>query len=91
MIKKISQCRICKNTQLTPILDLGTQMLTGVFPTEKNTQTVTSGPLRLVKCCGEKACGLVQLEHCRIKLLFIRLSIGMLMSRLSRNKLKYAW
>ena len=45
MIKKISQCRICKNTQLTPILDLGTQMLTGVFPTEKNTQTVTSGPL----------------------------------------------
>ena len=63
MIKKISQCRICKNTQLTPILDLGTQMLTGVFPTEKNTQTVTSGPLRLVKCCGEKACGLVQLEH----------------------------
>ena len=63
MIKKISQCRICKNNQLTPILDLGTQMLTGVFPTEKNTQSVTSGPLRLVKCSGEKACGLVQLEH----------------------------
>jgi NDP-4-keto-2,6-dideoxyhexose 3-C-methyltransferase len=63
MTTKINQCRICKNTHLLPILDLGNQMLTGVFPREKNTQLVTTGPLRLVKCDGVGACGLVQLEH----------------------------
>jgi len=63
MTTKIEHCRICKNTHLTPILDLGNQMLTGVFPKEKNTQSVTTGPLRLVKCTGDDSCGLVQLEH----------------------------
>ena len=58
----ISRCRICNNTELVPILDLGEQMLTGVFPHSENAQ-VTSGPLRLVKCMGTDACGLVQLAH----------------------------
>lgn len=45
------------------MLDLGEQMLTGVFPREKNTQ-VTSGPLILVKCFGgRQVCGLLQLAH----------------------------
>lgn len=63
MYKRISKCRICGNTQLETVLDLGEQMLTGVFPREKNAQ-VTTGPLRLVKCTGDdQVCGLLQMEH----------------------------
>lgn len=63
MYDKIKKCRICNNTNLIPVLDLGTQMLTGVFPKSKD-ETISKGPLRLVKCYGEKnCCGLLQLEH----------------------------
>ncbi len=62
MYKKTEKCRICGNTHLECVLDLGEQMLTGVFPREKNAN-VTTGPLRLVKCVGDNACGLLQLEH----------------------------
>jgi NDP-4-keto-2,6-dideoxyhexose 3-C-methyltransferase len=62
MYNSVTQCRICGNTHLEPVLDLGEQMLTGVFPKTVDAQ-VTSGPLRLVKCTGEDACGLVQLAH----------------------------
>lgn len=63
MYKKIERCRICGNSHLERVLDLGEQMLTGVFPREKETQ-VTRGPLHLVKCVGEgDVCGLLQLEH----------------------------
>lgn len=45
------------------MLDLGEQMLTGVFPRDKDAK-ITTGPLRLVKCAGNNdACGLLQLEH----------------------------
>jgi NDP-4-keto-2,6-dideoxyhexose 3-C-methyltransferase len=61
--KKVEKCRICGNTNLQCVLDLGEQMLTGVFPRAKNVK-VTTGPLRLVKCLGDhKVCGLLQLEH----------------------------
>lgn len=60
---KNEACRICGNKHLEPILDLGEQMLTGVFPPSKDFIAVTMGPLRLVKCMGEDVCGLVQLEH----------------------------
>jgi hypothetical protein len=63
MYKKIEKCSICGNTHLECVLDLGEQMLTGVFPREKGAK-VTKGPLRLVKCMGgEATCGLLQLEH----------------------------
>jgi len=62
MYKSIDQCRICGNRHLVEILDLGVQALTGVFP-QTRTQSVTSGPLRLVKCMGDDACGLLQLQH----------------------------
>jgi NDP-4-keto-2,6-dideoxyhexose 3-C-methyltransferase len=62
MYRKVERCRICGNTNLVRILDLGEQMLTGVFPRDKG-QQVTTGPLRLVKCMGEDSCGLVQMEH----------------------------
>lgn len=63
MYKKIEACRICGNTHLVLVLDLGKQMLTGVFPKNKDAN-ITVGPLRLVKCTGgSDACGLLQLEH----------------------------
>lgn len=63
MYKRIEKCRICGNTKLERVLDLGEQMLTGVFPREREAE-VTTGPLRLVKCTGlGDVCGLLQLEH----------------------------
>jgi C-methyltransferase./Hypothetical methyltransferase. len=62
MTQAIGRCRICGNTHLEQVLDLGEQMLTGVFPRSRDTQ-VTTGPLRLVKCTGDDACGLLQLAH----------------------------
>mgnify|MGYP000984651994 FL=1 len=63
MITQIKKCRICSNSDLVPVVDLGEQYLTGVFPLQK-TETLSKGPLRLVKCHGgENVCGLLQLEH----------------------------
>lgn len=61
--RTIDSCRICGNTELLPILHLGEQSLTGVFP-RMPSQKLTRGPLELVKCHGSnKVCGLVQLRH----------------------------
>jgi hypothetical protein len=63
MYKQINKCRICGNSNLESVLDLGEQMLTGVFPRQKGAD-VTTGPLRLVKCMGgNQVCGLLQLGH----------------------------
>jgi len=62
MYSRTNKCRICGNSNLVGVLDLGTQMLTGIFPRTKGSN-VTSGPLRLVKCTGRDTCGLLQLEH----------------------------
>ena len=63
-LEPISLCRICGNQELVPILDLGNQSLTGIFPKERESD-VQTGPLILVKCFGEGPgiCGLVQLQH----------------------------
>lgn len=65
MYKDIKKCRVCGNDDLVPIIDLGEQYLTGVFPRSKN-QNITKGPLELVKCkedSSRKSCGLVQLRQ----------------------------
>jgi NDP-4-keto-2,6-dideoxyhexose 3-C-methyltransferase len=64
MFKKIKRCRICGNDELAPVIDLGEQVLTGVFPKKKD-QKITAGPLELVKCKekGGAHCGLLQLGH----------------------------
>jgi NDP-4-keto-2,6-dideoxyhexose 3-C-methyltransferase len=64
MPSPIIKCRICGNTNLVKVLDLGEQALTGVFPKNKN-QAVTKGPLQLLKCHSEidNVCGLLQLAH----------------------------
>jgi C-methyltransferase C-terminal domain/Putative zinc binding domain/Methyltransferase domain len=58
MHTRIFKCRICGGDTLEPILDLGVQALTGVFPREDT--KVASGPLQLLKCA---TCDLVQLAH----------------------------
>ena len=65
MYTEIKKCRICGNTDLVSILNLGNQYLTGVFP-KSQTEHITSGPLELAKCRDDhnaSACGLVQLKH----------------------------
>jgi cyclopropane fatty-acyl-phospholipid synthase-like methyltransferase len=62
MLRKINTCRICGNSELAPILNLGEQFLTGVFPKDPS-QTISRGPLELVKCHGPEHCGLLQLSH----------------------------
>lgn len=63
MYSAINKCRICGNEDLIKVLDLGSQALTGVFPAYKD-QTITRGPLQLVKCSELKdTCGLLQLAH----------------------------
>jgi NDP-4-keto-2,6-dideoxyhexose 3-C-methyltransferase len=64
MYTAISKCRICDNSSLTPVIDLGVQMLTGVFPKRRD-EAITAGPLHLVKChsADDRACGLLQLLH----------------------------
>lgn len=63
--REIRKCRICGNSNLVNVLDLGHQYLTGVFPASENAE-LGSGPLQLVKCFGtdpRKFCGLVQLRY----------------------------
>lgn len=62
MFKTISNCRICGNDQLTTVMALGEQALTGVFPKSRS-ENVTSGPIDLVKCSAADGCGLVQLKQ----------------------------
>jgi len=65
MFTEIDRCRICGNCELAPIINLGSQYLTGVFPRSKD-EEIGQGPLELVKCHGgdlDKTCGLVQLKH----------------------------
>lgn len=61
MYKKITCCRVCGNSKLLPIINLGEQCLTGVFPLRDEIENLESGPLELVKCVD--GCGLVQLRH----------------------------
>ena len=60
--RRVEQCRICGSKELLPVLDLGEQFLTG-FSRALGTTSITAGPLQLIKCCGESACGLLQLAH----------------------------
>jgi hypothetical protein len=57
--KELSRCRVSGSTHLVPVLDLGEQALTGVFPKSAR-EPLTTGPLRLVWCPDS---GLLQLAH----------------------------
>jgi hypothetical protein len=65
MYGTINRCRICGNSNLVPLLHLGEQALTGVFPSKPDTR-FSGGPLELVRCTAAgqaEHCGLVQLRH----------------------------
>ena len=55
----ISKCRSCESKKLKSCLNLGKQVLTGVFPKKKK-QKINSGTLKLVYC---ENCGLLQLSE----------------------------
>ena len=59
MYSQISACRVCASKDLTGVLSLGEQYLTGVFP-RSPAEPITKGPLDLVWCGG---CGLLQLRE----------------------------
>lgn len=56
---EIERCRVGGTDQLIPVLNLGQQVLTGVFPKTAD-EEVTRGPLELVWCPES---GLLQLRH----------------------------
>jgi SAM-dependent methyltransferase len=61
-------CRLCGSRSLTPIVDLGEQLLASTFASETNRDRIPTRkvPLELVRCnpeLDEAACGLVQLRH----------------------------
>lgn len=64
MFTEISQCRVCGNSRLETVLQLGDQVLTGVFPNRPDASLI-KGPLDLVRCVpeGDATCGLLQLGH----------------------------
>jgi NDP-4-keto-2,6-dideoxyhexose 3-C-methyltransferase len=62
MVKTITKCRICGEKQLTSLMLLENQALTGVFPKTRS-EKVTIGSVELVKCVSSSGCGLVQLRQ----------------------------
>lgn len=58
-MQKIYKCRVCGGANLTSVLDLGTQSLTGVFPKSKE-DSLSRGSLELFWC---NSCGLLQLSE----------------------------
>ncbi len=59
LYREIHDCRLCGGAKLEPVLDLGKQALTGIFPKSRE-EEIPSGPLQLCKC---EDCDLVQLRH----------------------------
>lgn len=57
--KEIDKCRVSGSKNLVTVLNLGHQVLTGVFP-KSASEKITSGPLELVWCPEG---GLLQLRH----------------------------
>ncbi len=57
--KEIEKCRVSGSKNLVSVLNLGHQVLTGVFP-KSTSEQITSGPLELVWCPES---GLLQLRH----------------------------
>ena len=64
-LKTWNNCRICGNVNLKPIINLGNQPLSGVFPRPDSVDP-SLAPLDLVRCDVQAeagSCGLVQLRH----------------------------
>lgn len=64
-VTKVKKCRVCKNTDLVPVINLGDQYLSSVFPENLNyRKKAEKYPLDLVLCKKTKdTCGALQLAH----------------------------
>lgn len=58
--ESVRHCLLCGTGDLEPVLNLGIQAFTGIFPASVEDE-VPAGPLELVRCLGE--CGLTQLSR----------------------------
>ncbi len=61
---RVDSCRICGNGNFRPIINLGVQRLSGVFPTAES-DGPSPAPLDLIRCDAQAqpgSCGLVQLR-----------------------------
>ena len=58
-VSAIDRCRVSGSNNLITVLNLGNQVLTGIFPKSKN-EKITNGPLEVVWCPDS---GLLQLKH----------------------------
>lgn len=63
MLVELFVCRLCGGSLFETVLDLGEQYLTGIFPESEDSDALSKGPLRLIRCCEPEGCGLVQLGH----------------------------
>jgi len=64
-VTKVKKCRVCKNQNLIPVIDLGTQYLSSVFPESLSyRKRAVKYPLDLVLCKKKSdSCGALQLAH----------------------------
>ena len=66
-IRMITNCRICGNRDLQPVIHLGSQCLSGLFDDGRpQNQLRTPIPLEVVHCdpaSSSKGCGFIQLRH----------------------------
>ena len=62
MIDEIEKCRICGNTNLIDVINLGIQQITSRFPKTID-EYIPDSPLILTKCHGKNYCNLLQLRH----------------------------
>jgi hypothetical protein len=64
-VTKVKKCRVCNNTDLVPVIDLGSQYLSSVFPENlAYRKKAEKYPLDLVLCKKTKdTCGALQLAH----------------------------
>jgi hypothetical protein len=58
-MERIQHCRLCKCKDLVTVLELGDQVLTGVFPSSTE-NSISKGPLTMIWC---SECNLLQLGH----------------------------
>src|SRR4051812_18737132 len=65
ILGKQTKCRVCGNPDLIPVVDLGDQYVSSLFPTDLNYRSkISSYPLDLVMCQKRHGtCGVIQLGH----------------------------
>lgn len=67
-VRQIQCCRICGNSSLEPVIDLGAQALSCLFDDgQPHNQLSTPIPLEVVRCAPggnrQEVCGFIQLKH----------------------------